>query len=337
VLEHGGRLRAAAAHWGIPLAQWLDLSTGIAPWSYPVPPLPAEVWQRLPEDDDGLEAAAQAYYGSERLLMLPGSQAAIQWLPRLARSEGVAIIAPGYGEYAAAATAAGCAVRPFGANELDAACATARLVIVANPNNPDGVCFSRQALLAAAAKLHKRHGWLVVDEAFIDAEPAESLAGLAGGGAAANVIVLRSLGKFFGLAGARVGCAIAAPALLDKLHEAIGPWALSHPARWVARHALADTAWQAEQRERLRGAALRLDALLQKVMRSGIPGDGLGETAGTTLFRYLTTPRATEIHAALAQRGVLLRHFDDPSALRFGLPGDENQWQRLADTLKEIS
>lgn len=313
MLDHGGRLLAAAKQYGRPAANWLDLSTGIAPWPYPVPPLPGEVWQRLPEENDGLEAAAQAYYGSDRLLMLPGSQAAIQWLPRLLPAGRVAMPAPLYAEHPACWYAAG--------HEVVAWNSTADYAVLCNPGNPTGQCFTRPELLERSRSLRL----LLVDEAFIDAEAGESLADHT----TENIVVLRSLGKFFGLAGARVGCAIAAPALLERLREAIGPWALSHPARWAARHALVDTAWQAAQRERLRGAAQRLDALLQKV--------GAGDTAGTALFRYLTTPRATGIHAALAQRGVLVRRFDAPAALRFGLPGDERQWQRLTETLKEIS
>ncbi|MDP2795533.1 MAG: threonine-phosphate decarboxylase CobD [Sulfurisoma sp.] len=332
MLEHGGRLREAARRWGIPLADWLDLSTGIAPEPYPVPPPPAVIWQRLPEDEDGLEAAAGAYYGTHgttRLLALPGSQAAIQALPRLLGGMNVAVIEPGYGEYAAAARAAGHAVQPFAAAGLEAACAMADLAILGNPNNPDGVRFTRDRLLGAARLLAGRCGWLVVDEAFIDAEPAESLADLAGTGAAENIVVLRSLGKFFGLAGARVGFVIAAPTLLERLREAIGPWAVAHPARWAARHALADGAWQAAQRERLRAGSARLGRLLREA--------GLGDTMGTALFRCAVTPQAVALHEALARRGVLVRRFDDPAALRFGLPATENDWLRLAAALKEIA
>jgi cobalamin biosynthetic protein CobC len=317
LLEHGGRLREAARRWDIPLADWLDLSTGIAPVPYPVPPVPGDVWQRLPEDGDGLEVAAGAYYGTSRLLALPGSQSGIQWLPRLLPAGRVALASPLYAEHPAAWRAAG--------HEVVAWEEPADYAVVCNPNNPTGERHARAALLDRARSLRL----LVVDEAFIDAEPANSLAGLAGTGAAKNIIVLRSLGKFFGLAGARVGFAIGAPALLDRLHEALGPWAVPHPARWAARHALADGAWQAAQRERLRIASMRLDALLQEA--------GFGGTAGTPLFRHVRTSRAAEIHEALARQGVLVRRFDDPAALRFGLPAAENDWFRLAAALKEIA
>lgn len=316
MLEHGGRIGAAARCYGIARADWLDLSTGISPWPYPLPPLPADVWQRLPEEEDGLEAVARDYYGAAHLLMLPGSQAAIQWLPRLLPAGRVAMPAPLYNEHPAAWQAAG--------HEVVGWDAAADYALLCNPNNPTGARFSRDELLERAHGLRL----LVVDEAFIDAEPAESLASLAGC-ATENIIVLRSLGKFFGLAGARVGCAIGAPALLDRLAAALGPWRVSHPARWAARLALADRDWQSAQRERLHAAAARLNTLLREA--------GLGEPAGCTLFQYVVTPRAPELHEALACRAILARRFDAPAALRFGLPGDEAEWRRLENALKEIA
>jgi cobalamin biosynthesis protein CobC len=315
MIEHGGRLREAARHWGIPLADWLDLSTGIAPWPYPVPPIAPEFWQRLPEEDDGLEAAARDYYGAGPvpLLALPGSQAAIQTLPHLLPAGRVAIPSPIYGEHPAAWAAAG-----HTQVDWDAA---ADYAVACNPNNPTGRSFSRADLLERARGLRL----LVVDEAFIDAAPTESLAGCG----ADNIVVLRSLGKFFGLAGARVGFALAESALLTRLAEALGPWPVSNPARVVARLALADTSWRSEQRDRLHAASTRLAALLR--------ASGLGEPTGTALFRYLPTPRAAEVHDAIARHGILLRRFVAPAALRFGLPGSEDEWRRLTAALKEIA
>lgn len=317
MLEHGGRIGEAARRYGIPRAEWLDLSTGIAPWPYPVSMPPPEVWQRLPEEADGLEAAALAYYGTDRLLMLPGSQSAIQWLPRLFPAGRVAMPAPLYNEHPAAWQAAGHSVVGWGE--------TADYAVLCNPNNPTGEKHARNALIERARGLRL----LVVDEAFIDAEPEESLAAIAGDAGAKNIVVLRSLGKFFGLAGARVGCAIGSPELLGRLAECIGPWAISHPARWAARQALADRAWQAAQRERLHAASQRLAELLRAT--------GLGEPSGCTLFQYVVTPHAVALHEGLACRGILARRFDAPPALRFGLPGDETEWQRLTKALREIA
>jgi cobalamin biosynthetic protein CobC len=329
MIEHGGKLRAAARQWGIPLEQWLDLSTGIAPWPYPVPPIPLDCWQRLPEDEDDLLPVARTYYGSERLIALPGSQAAILTLPRLRSPGTVAILDPAYGEYAPAWRAAGHAVSGFAAEALGRMAEQANVVMVANPNNPDGTRFAAADLLAAAAALQKRQGWLIVDEAFADAAPEQSLAAVAGGPDAPNLIVLRSLGKFFGLAGARVGFAIAHPDLLQALQEAIGPWAISHPARFVACQALANREWQAQQQTRLRGASERLAVLLQA---SGLVGEG-ARLSGTALFQTLFTPHAEALFLNLARQGILIRHFPQWQAVRFGLPGVEMEWERLQRAL----
>ena len=295
MLEHGGRVGAASARWGIAAADWLDLSTGIAPWPYPLAPPPAECWQRLPEDDDGLEAVARKYYGAAALLPLPGSQAAIMALPRLRPAATVAVLAPGYGEHAAAWQAAGHATQAFAATELETVAASAAdAVVLGNPNNPTGERFDRDRLLAVAARLRQRGGWLVVDEAFADVEGRDRLADTAGKAGTENLIVLCSLGKFFGLAGARVGFAIAAPPLLIRLGELIGPWAVANPARWAARQALVDTDWQATQRERLCAGSARLAELLR--------AHGCGAAPGTAMFRYVLTPRAAAMHAALARR-----------------------------------
>jgi cobalamin biosynthetic protein CobC len=323
MLEHGGRLLAAANRFGIPPVDWLDLSTGIAPQAYPVPPIAPEAWQRLPEDDDGLSSVARRYYGASRVLALPGSQAAIQLLPRLRAPGVVAVLAPSYEEYAAAWRAAGHAVRRCSAADLPQMAAEVDALVIGNPNNPDGRRFTRPQLLEWARQLDVRQGWLVVDEAFADAEESdESLADVAGSVAAENVVVLRSLGKFFGLAGARVGFAIAAESILTPLAEALGPWAVAHPSRQAARAALADSEWQALQRIRLQHEGGRLHAMLAAA--------GLGESSGTTLFRYIACDEAFDLHEFFAQRGVLLRCFGDPAAVRFGLPANEGEWQRLS-------
>lgn len=330
MLEHGGRLLAAAQRYRIAPEDWLDLSTGIAPHAYPVPPIPPAVWQRLPEDEDGLAAIACRYYGARQVLALPGSQAAIQLLPRL-RAPGVAaMLEPSYAEYAATWHAAGHDVRRFAADELPKAAGEADAVVICNPNNPTGQRFSRRTLLDLAQQLDARGGWLIVDEAFSDAdENGESLADVAGSAAAGNVVVLRSLGKFFGLAGARVGFAIAGDAILASLAEATGPWAVAHPSRHATRAALADRDWQAAQRVRLQRDGARLHGLLAAA--------GLGESSGTALFRYLARDDARELHEFFALRGILLRYFARPAAVRCGLPAKETEWQRLAATLDQWS
>jgi cobalamin biosynthetic protein CobC len=272
----------------------------------------------LPEPDDGLEAAAAAYFGAPYLLPVAGSQAAIQVLPLLREPGRVGVLNPSYAEHAHAWRRAGHHVELVPAECLDAAADRLDVLVLVHPNNPTGVRFPLESLLDWRARLAERGGWLVVDEAFMDATPAESLAHRVG---LPGLIVLRSLGKFFGLAGARVGFMLAQPELLERALEQLGPWTVSGPGRWVAMGALSDRPWQAETRIRLERRGKRLADLLK---RQGLPAAG-----GTGLFQWTLSPEAEFWQDALARRGILVRRFTDPPGLRFGLPGGEPAWRRL--------
>ena len=324
MLEHGGRIAAAAQRYGIPLDSWLDLSTGINPRPWPVPRIPAAAWARLPEDEDGLENAARAYYGAPQVLPLAGSQAAIQALPGLISPCRVGVAAPGYAEHAHAWRQAGHAVRALPANAPDEAADDLDIVVLVQPNNPSGDNLDPRRLLNLHARLAARGGWLVVDEAFADATPQRSLAGFSD---RPGLIVLRSLGKFFGLAGARVGFALAQPALLDRLRERLGPWTVAGASRFVATQALRDEAWQIAARARLTKDAAQLAALLAR--------HGLTPAGGTALFQWVHIPAAADLHDFLARRGILTRRFASPSSLRFGLPGKHAEWRRLETALEQ--
>jgi cobalamin biosynthetic protein CobC len=326
VLEHGGRLGQAAARYGIPQDRWLDLSTGINPQGWPVPPLPADVWQRLPQEDDGLERAAARYFACDSLLPVAGSQAAIQALPRLFPTARVGVLQPGYAEHPWAWKQAGHRVEALSAGEIDKRLAQLQVLVLCRPNNPDGLVLEPQQLLAWHRRLHARGGWLVLDEAFIDPTPELSLAGLC---PRPGLIVLRSLGKFFGLAGLRVGFVLAQSALLHRLREWLGPWHVSGPARVIAEAALNDLDWQQQTRKQLHLDGQRLAGLLK---RTGLPPCG-----GTSLFQFVPTAAAAAIHQALARQGVLLRLFEQLPALRVGLPGSESCWQRLEQALEHPS
>lgn len=306
------------------MAEWVDLSTGINPHPYPVPPLGPEVWQRLPEDDDGLEAAAAAYYGAPGLLPVAGSQAAIQTLPAcFAPGQRVLTLAPTYAEHPHAWRTH--ALRALPSGQIEAALDEADILLLVQPNNPDAVHFGAEQLLAWQARLAARGGWLIVDEAFLDAESEASLVPRTG---APGLVVLRSVGKFFGLAGARVGFVFGPSALRQQLAERLGPWPISGPARQVCTAALADRVWQAEARQRLREQSARLGALL----------DAYGICGGhaTALFQWRPRPDAEALHHALARQGILTRLFTAPAGLRFGLPGTPDEWRRLEAALASL-
>jgi cobalamin biosynthetic protein CobC len=326
-MDHGGDLSEAMRRYGGSLDQWLDLSTGINPWPWPIPAaLPAAAWHRLPSRDDEaalIAAARAAYRVPDRVAIVaaPGTQALIQWLPRLAEPGPAAIVAPTYGGHAPTWADGGHAVMDVaGLEHLPDA---ARHAVVVNPNNPDGRVVARAALAQAAAQLQGRGGWLVVDESFADLDPTIGVADLA---AELPIVVLRSFGKFYGLAGLRLGFAIAAPGIADRITQALGRWAVSGPALAIGRAALADRAWTNETRKRLKYEAARLDTVLAAA--------GLDVIGGTALYRLVRHPSADAIHERLAAQHIWCRRFERAGyLLRFGLPPDAAALKRLAAAL----
>jgi cobalamin biosynthetic protein CobC len=291
-----------------------------------LPAIPESAWQRLPEVDDGLEAAARAYYGAPALLAVAGSQAAIQALPRLRRPGlRVGIVSPAYAEHAAAWRREGHLVQELGEGAVERSLERLDVLLVINPNNPSGRLIERERLLEWHARLAGRGGWLLVDEAFVDCTPEHSLAA---DSQKPGLIVLRSFGKFFGLAGMRLGFVLAEAELLERLGELLGPWAVSGPTRAVAGALLGDAQGQQRQRQRLCADGLRLAVLLSD--------HGLAPAGGCALFQLVGHPQAVGLHGYFARRGILLRLFAETHCLRFGLPGDETGWQRLQQALQEM-
>ena len=325
-MEHGGDLSDAIARFGGEADTWLDLSTGINPTPWPVPDFLLRAGlERLPSraDDETLMNTARAAYrvpATTAIVAAPGTQALIQWLPRLAPPGAVAIGVPTYSEHARAWFDAGHPVLTGGIDRLPA---DARHAVIVNPNNPDGRTASLAAIERAAATLRERGGWLVVDEAFIDVVPDATAASLC---TELPIVILRSFGKFYGLAGLRLGFAIASPAMIETIRKALGPWAVSAPAQAVGAAALRDEDWAAAMRQRLAQQAERLDAILRDA--------GGTIVGGTSLFRLLRHPNAVALHERLAQQHVWSRKFayaDD--LLRFGLPGTHQGFARLSAAL----
>lgn len=325
MLEHGGNLRQATQQYGIPLASWLDLSTGINPNHYPIPDIPSKAWQSLPEDNDGLNEAACAYYGCQSLLPTAGSQAAIQVLPTLRSACHIAMPSQMYQEHAHAWRSHGHTITFFDETPDATILHKADVVLICNPNNPTGKQFSKSQLLAWHQLLSDRDGWLIVDEAFMDMTPDSSIATHTHLG---GLFVLRSLGKFFGLAGARVGFLLGHKEMLTLAQEALGPWTLTGASRFITMSALKNHTWQTNARKSLSINSLQLKHLL---LQHGFTPDG-----GTDLFQFVVTEQASAIHQALAKQGVWVRLFTETAALRFGLPTND-AWQKLERALKGIN
>jgi cobalamin biosynthesis protein CobC len=322
---HGGALEVARELAPDAPKPWIDLSTSVNPHAYPLPNLGIEAWSRLPENGAlaKLEAAAALRYGAAATSVVagPGSQALIQALSHILPHGAIGALAPTYGGFAAAFAAVG--ARVIEAKRLEDMGAL-DVAIVVNPNNPDGRITPRAALLDLHTRLALHAGVLIVDEAFADLDAEESLAPSL---PTSRAVVLRSFGKAYGLAGLRLGFAVASSDIVLPLRAALGPWPVSGPAIAIGFRALADRDWLEATRARLGADAARFDALLHEA--------GWRTIGGTRLFRLAAHAEARLAFERLLAAGILARPFSTHADwLRFGIPGKENAWERLAVALR---
>ena len=314
--DHGGNIDAAVAKFGGKRADWIDLSTGINPRPFPRPKLSAKAWNALPTRAEIArlqEAAAVAYGTKANILPLAGASAGIQLVPLL-RSPGKArVLGPTYNEHAAALVQAGWQVETVSeVSDL----AGADLATVVNPNNPDGRRFTPEQL----SELADQVGLLVVDESFADGWPEVSIAGRVGP-ETEGLIVLRSFGKFYGLAGLRLGFALGGREV-ERMSELAGPWPVSGVAIEIGVAAFRDQVWKAESFQRLKSDAARLDALAT--------GAGWSILGGTELFRLYETGDAVAAQEHLARHHIWSRIFPyDKGWVRLGLPDGASNWARV--------
>ncbi len=323
-LSHGGDLTAAAKQYGRPVDEWLDLSTGISPWPYPVPTIPQSIWQRLPYDNDNLVDAAAAYYQvpANHITPIPGSQYAITHLPRLLAKSSVAIPAVGYREHERAWRITGHTVFFYESwEQLNTLVAQGEVthVIILHPNNPNGDLLPHATFESLLSHVS---GYCFIDEAFMDLNPEKSfVTSLASYN---NVFILRSVGKFFGLAGLRLGFLLGEGDLIERLRSTLDPWGVNNLALFVGQQALSDNTWQKKQREGIQQQSQSIYQLLASRLQD--------HSAATTLINvglFLTIMGEKDFLAHLyecaARQGVLLRYNSLPQDLawlRFGLPGE---------------
>jgi len=337
-VPHGGNLAEAAARYGIARENWVDLSTGINPHGYPAVPIDPQAWIRLPDDHDDLEAIAAAHYGAPRALAVAGTQAAIRMLPAVLPPGPVGVGFLTYGEYAPAFERAGFPVARFVTSALadfDRAAsfvldpahvlpADLKHLVLVNPNNPGTERYTPRQIMAWSEQLAARGGTLVVDEAFGESMPDLSVARFTNRD---GLIVLRSIGKFYGLAGARVGFVLAGDRTDEAIRAMRGPWTVSGPARVVARAALLDTEWQTQTRGELIASGARLADLL----RPRHPN-----VMSTPLFSWVRTEHAPRWQDGLARLGIWVRRFETVPGIRFGLPKTEAEWVRLESAVRAV-
>ncbi len=335
-LIHGGQLQQVAKQFNIAPENWLDLSTGIAPFSYPIPAIPEKLYQALPQSSNDLESAAKRYYDADSLLVTNGSQAIIKLLPSLWREQNqqsttVYLPEQGYKEHALSWQTAGFTLCWYQDElpELERIKDNSVLVVI-NPNNPTGQLFSQSILIKYQQKLATCGGLLVVDEAFIDViKPSESMTNTIN--TYKNTLILRSFGKFFGLAGIRIGFLIGSEVWLDKFREQLGPWQVNGPAQFIAKKALLDKNWQQEQQYKLK----TLSSQLRAVLAEHLTYEDIATISGTDLFQTVYFKEGVDVESyyiALCQQGIYARLTDDKNALRFGIAKME-QLERLANAL----
>ena len=315
--RHGGRLTAARQAFPRAPKPWIDLSTGVNPFAWPVKG--AMDLRRLPDPADtaALEAIAAKAFGcsADQVVAAPGADLALRLLPALTAARSVAIAEPTYGGHREAWIAAGAAVQVIDRAEA-AECRTEALIVV-NPNNPDGATVD-------AHRLQDAKRWLIVDESFVELQPDLSIAGTVRN----RTIVLRSFGKFYGLPGLRLGFVVAARPVATRLRTMRGDWPVSAPAIAIGAAAYADQTWADRTRARLAGASRRLDRALEPA--------GFAVIGGTALFRLVRADDAQDRFRRLARRGILVRPFAErPDWLRFGLPHTK-EWPRLLAALQDM-
>ncbi len=305
---------------------WLDLSTGINPHAFALPEIRAAEWENLPSQAglDELLFAARRYYRVPHALEIaavPGTEAAIYQLPALIPGP-VAIVEPTYGSHRSAWEADGRPVNTL--SDLSAASGETHLVVV-NPNNPTGRLLEPDTVLAMGRTLgHDKV--LVVDEAFMDCTPDKSVVPHLQPDR--PIVVLKSFGKFFGLAGVRLGFVVGAPELLRSLSGRFGDWCISGPALTIGAAALNDYRWQSNMRRRLNADISKLEAVISTFMQ--IVGK-------TDLFLTCQHPQAAALHSFLAERKIWTRRFPyEPTWLRIGLPKTDAGFADFAACLSDF-
>lgn len=333
--QHGGRLGVARAAFPGAPQPWIDLSTGINPYSYPAPASTHADRAQLPDplrlaELERIAAQAFGVEDARRVVATPGTELALRLLPiaiGTTHATLAAIATPTYSSHADAWRRAGASVIEAKAHNLDPESPRPNAIVIVNPNNPDGIVTTRARLLELHDALRANGGWLVVDEAFVDVDPTLSIGDLAGTPRAPNLVALRSFGKFYGLAGVRLGFSIGGAPITERLRGVLGDWPLSADALAAGLAAYADTEWARDTRVMLSRESQRLDELLIQ--------HGFTIVGGTSLFRLARHARAQEMFERFLRAGILTRPFaHDPSLLRFGLPGTVFGWRRLDGALQ---
>ena len=329
ILLHGGASDLMKRRYPDAPQPWLDLSTGINPWPYVPQHASTVALTRLPTSEQFAKCsaamAAALHVPADSLLLAPGSEILIRLLPTILQAEKVCVAADSYGDHAKVWQNTDCELTVARDPLLEAD--SCDVVVVCNPNNPDGRTWATERLSLVRRSLLSRDGTLIIDEAYADLCPEMSLAGEAGKG---GLIVLRSFGKFFGLGGVRLGAMVAAPPLLDAMRERLGVWPVAGPTLEIGAAAYRDLEWQDGTRRQLAARRKALDDVLI--------GNGISIKGGTDLYRFVGVRDAHTVWHRLASHGIYVRKFEwCDRSLRIGMPASGADLSRLDESLGKIS
>lgn len=338
---HGGDILTASKQYGIATSDWLDISTGLNPEAYPTDALTAATFQKLPYIQPDFIQAAISYYGNPNLLAINGIQTAIKQLPSILKTQPILLPEYGYSEYQYQWQQQNTQIKYYPAFDSQAAYQTIQKLlttkqpfnlVIINPNNPTGMTFNPDRLRQIAEQM-PTGSYLIIDEAFIDLTPQISVLQQH---LYPNMIVLRSFGKFFGLAGIRLGFIFAAKEIRLKLQQKLGLWHVNGPAQALAIMALTDNNWQQKMQQRIRKNASMTQQILQPLMDKY----QISKPIHTPLFSSycLSREQAQKIEQHFGKNGVLIRRIklnQTQELLRFGIINavDKEQLQRLKQAI----
>lgn len=334
---HGGDIGTASKCFGVPREKWIDLSTGISPLHYPAVDISIEYLIRMPYQQDSFRSAVRGYYGQHDFLATNGSQQTIASLPKCLKNLPIVLPDIGYQEHAEAWRQHGAELVYYPSQNADDAKKVIEKwlasgdefhLLVINPNNPTCITFSPETLKYWSSQL-AGDAALIVDEAFADLCPEQSVLGA---NFEANMVVLRSFGKFFGLPGLRLGFVFADQSLLYEIKAYIGVWDVSGPAQEIATRAFLDTQWQADARQRYLDLSRDNQNLWQGLFNQLREQGGDVLEAHQLLFSTYTLEdkKAKRLFEVFAQQGVLLRLIQidkGHSLIRIGLVDIQNVQQ----------
>ncbi|MDT3428929.1 threonine-phosphate decarboxylase [Paenibacillus forsythiae] len=319
---HGGDLATAEELFGVPVRQMLDFSANINPMGPPpgLKDILLAEWEGLvhypdPESRELRSAISQKYnIDPSSILVGNGAAEVIDLIVRGFKPGKVAVVDPAFREYAEASLKAGAEMLPVPASAEDAfaipveallaACEEADLLFVGQPNNPTGQWLDREAVARLADTAATHQTVVVLDEAFIDFFEDESeLSFIREAANSRHVIVIRSMTKFYGIPGLRLGYAVAHPDNISFLRRLQVPWSVNYLAQKAGVFALNQTGYEERTKQ--------LVALERSWLTEELRSIGCQPFPGKANFMLVRTsrsgPAAEELQHTLGKQGILIR------------------------------